>query len=156
MFKINLITVGDIKEKYLKDAISEYSKRISRFATISIIEIKEHIASSSSPKDIEIALEKDALELMKKIKGYAICLDINGKEYTSIEYANYIKNLMLTNSEISIIIGASNGIANIVKEKCRDRISFSKMTFPHQLMRVIFLEQTYRAFTIMNNISYHK
>ena len=91
MFKINLITVGDIKEKYLKDAISEYSKRISRFATISIIEIKEHIASSSSPKDIEIALEKDALELMKKIKGYAICLDINGKEYTSIEYANYIK-----------------------------------------------------------------
>ena len=156
MFKINLIAVGDIKEKYLKDAISEYSKRISRFATISIIEIKEHIASSSSPKDIEIALEKDALELMKKIKGYAICLDINGKEYTSIQYANYIKNLMLTNSEISIIIGASNGIANIVKEKCGDRISFSKMTFPHQLMRVIFLEQTYRAFTILNNISYHK
>ncbi|MBQ8615851.1 MAG: 23S rRNA (pseudouridine(1915)-N(3))-methyltransferase RlmH [Clostridia bacterium] len=156
MLKINLICIGDIKEKYLRDAIAEYSKRISRFADLKIIEIKEHIAQSSSNADICIALKKDAEDILKHIKGYSFCLDINSKMFSSEEFAKKIEKTSLTNSEISFIIGASNGIAEQIKTACNEKISFSPMTFPHQLMRVIFLEQLYRAFTILNNIAYHK
>lgn len=156
MIKINLIAVGDIKEKYLKDAVHEYLKRLSRFADVKITELREHIASSNSQKDIEIALKKDAVEIEKYLKGYIIALDIEGIMLTSIDFSKKIDNLSLKTNEITFIIGASNGIHQSIKEKCNERISFSKMTFPHQLMRVIFLEQLYRAFTIIKNISYHK
>lgn len=156
MIKINLICLGDIKEKYLKDAILEYSKRISRFADLKIIELKEHVATSNNEKDTLIALKKDADEIKKYLKGYIICLDINGKMLSSEEFSKKIEKISLTNSEISFVIGASNGIDENIKQQANEKISFSKMTFPHQLMRVIFLEQTYRAFTILNNISYHK
>ena len=156
MIKINLIAMGDIKEKYLKDAIAEYAKRISRFAELKIIELKENISKSNSEQDTLNALKKDATEILKYVKGYAICLDINGKMLSSEDLAKSIKNLSLKTSEITYIIGASNGLCETVKNACKERISFSKMTFPHQLMRVIFLEQIYRAFTINNNISYHK
>lgn len=156
MIRINLITIGDIKEKYLKDAIAEYSKRISRFAELKIIEIKENVAKSTSDLDIINALKKDATEIKKYIKGYPICLDVKGKMISSEDFAKKIENLSLQTSEISFIIGASNGIHEEIKTICKEKISFSPMTFPHQLMRVIFLEQLYRAFTINNNISYHK
>lgn len=156
MLKINLICMGDIKEKYLKDAIAEYSKRISRFCELKIIELKEHVSSSNNLNDVNKALKKDAEEIMKHIKGYIFCLDINGKMFSSEEFSKKIEKTTLTNSEISFIIGASNGIDNEIKSISNEKISFSPMTFPHQLMRVIFLEQLYRAFTISNNISYHK
>ena len=156
MIKINLITVGDIKENFLKQAIQEYSKRISRFAELKIIEIKENVARSSTSGDIASALKKDATEILKHLKGYPICLDIQGKMQTSEQFAASIKKLCLETNEITFIIGASNGIDESVKGACKQRISFSPMTFPHQLMRVIFLEQLYRAFTILNNIEYHK
>ena len=156
MLKINLISIGDIKENYLKEAIAEYSKRISRFASLKIIEIKEHIAQSNSNPDIINALKKDADEIKKHLKGYSICLDIKGKMISSEEFSKKIENISLSSSEISFIIGASNGIDESIKSLCNERISFSPMTFPHQLMRVIFLEQLYRAFTISNNIAYHK
>lgn len=156
MIKINLIAMGDIKENYLCQAITEYSKRISRFADLKIVELKENNPKSSSPKDILLALEKDATEIEKHLKGYPICLDIDAPQFTSEQFAEKIKNLSLKTSEISFVIGASNGISNTIKQKCKEKISFSKMTFPHQLMRVIFLEQLYRAFTINNNIAYHK
>lgn len=156
MIRINLITIGDIKEKYLKDAIAEYSKRISRFAELKIIEIKENVAKSTSDLDTINALKKDAIEIKKYIKGYPICLDVKGKMISSEDFAKKIENLSLQTSEISFIIGASNGIHEEIKTICKEKISFSPMTFPHQLMRVIFLEQLYRAFTINNNISYHK
>lgn len=156
MIKINLITIGDIKEEYLRQAIQEYSKRISRFADLKIVELKENNPKSVSPKDIEAALEKDAFNIEKHLKGYAICLDINSPQLSSEQFAEKIKNLTLKTSEISFVIGASNGIAERIKQRCNEKLSFSKMTFPHQLMRVIFLEQLYRAFTINNNIAYHK
>lgn len=156
MIKINLITIGDIKETYLKDAIIEYSKRISRFAILNIIELKETIPNSNSEKDIEIALNKDALNIEKHMKGYTFCLDIDGKTFSSEDFSKKIQEISNHDSEISFIIGASNGLSSSLKAKCKERISFSKMTFPHQLMRVIFLEQLYRAFTILNNIAYHK
>ncbi len=156
MIKINLICMGDIKEKYLKDAIGEYSKRISRFADLKIIELKEHVAPSNNFTDIENALKKDAEEMKKHIKGHLFCLDIQGKMLSSEEFSSKINKISLTSSEISFIIGASNGIHDSIKSISNEKISFSPMTFPHQLMRVIFLEQLYRAFTILNNISYHK
>ena len=156
MIKINLICIGDIKEKYLTDAINEYSKRISRFANLKIIELKEQVAKTNNNLDILNALKKDATEIAKHIKGYPICLDVQGDMISSEQFAKKIEKTTLTNSEITFIIGASNGIHQEIKDICKEKISFSKMTFPHQLMRVIFLEQLYRAFTILNNISYHK
>lgn len=148
--------MGDIKEKYLREAIEEYSKRISRFASLKIIEIKENISKTNNALDIQNALKKDAIEINKHIKGLPICLDIQGEMLSSEQFAKKIEKTSLINSEISFIIGASNGIHQEIKNICKQKISFSKMTFPHQLMRVIFLEQLYRAFTILNNISYHK
>lgn len=156
MLKINLVCLGDIKENYLKDAIKEYSKRIQKFASLNIIELKENVAKSNGEKDIMLALDKDAIQIEKYLKGHTICLDINATQMTSEEFSKHISKLTLTNSEITFIIGASNGIAEHIKSSCNERMSFSKMTFPHQLMRVIFLEQLYRAFTIINNIAYHK
>lgn len=156
MLKINLITMGDIKEKYLKDAIQEYAKRISRFAELKIIELKENAPKSNSASEITNCLKKDAEEIKKHLKGHLICLDIAGKQISSEEFADRIQKISLTSSEISFIIGASNGIHDKIKSLCHEKISFSRMTFPHQLMRVIFLEQLYRSFTIINNISYHK
>ena len=156
MLKINLITIGDIKEKYLKEAIAEYSKRLSRFCQLKIVEIKENISRSANSQDITNALKKDAEQIIQHINGYSICLDINGKMYSSEQLADKVKKLMLTTGEISFIIGASNGLHDEIKNLCKEKISFSPMTFPHQLMRVIFLEQLYRTFTIINNISYHK
>lgn len=156
MIKINLICIGDIKEKYLRDAISEYSKRITRFADLKIIELKEHVAPSSSDADVSKALLKDAEEMKKHIKGHVFCLDIKGKMFNSEDFSKKIEKTSLISGEISFIIGASNGIHESIKLLCNEKISFSPMTFPHQLMRVIFLEQLYRAFTILNNIAYHK
>ena len=156
MLKINLIAIGDIKEKYLKDAINEYLKRLTRFAEVKIIELKENNPKSNSPAEIKSALQKDKREIEKHIKGYCVCLDIEGKMLRSEEFSKSIEKIFINNSEISFIIGASNGLDEELKSRCNLRLSFSKMTFPHQLMRVIFLEQLYRAFTISNNISYHK
>ena len=156
MIKINLICLGDIKENYLKNAIEEYSKRISRFANLKIVELKENVAKSNHENDVLSALKKDAEEIKKHISGYPICLDINGQMFSSPQFAQKIENLSLTNGEICFVIGASNGLTDEIKNLCKEKLSFSKMTFPHQLMRVIFLEQLYRAFTILNNVPYHK
>ena len=156
MLKINLIAIGDIKEKYLKDAINEYLKRLTRFAEVKIIELKENNPKSNYPAEIKSALQKDKTEIEQHRKGYCVCLDIEGKMITSEDFSKTIEKISINNSEISFIIGASNGLDEELKSRCNLRLSFSKMTFPHQLMRVIFLEQLYRAFTISNNISYHK
>ncbi len=156
MIKINIIAVGDIKEKYLKEAIDEYSKRLTRFCELKIIELKENVAYDNSNKSIEQALIKDATIIEKYLKGYVIALCVEGGAITSTDFANKIKKISLTNSEISFIIGASNGLHDSIKNISNEKISFSYLTFPHQLMRVILLEQLYRAFTIINNISYHK
>lgn len=156
MLKINLICMGDIKENFYKDAIAEYSKRISRFAQLKIVELKENVARTNAENDVVAALNKDAIEIKKHLSGHPICLDIGGKMMDSVEFAKHLEKLSLTNGEISFVIGASNGLAQEIKNLCKEKLSFSKMTFPHQLIRVIFLEQLYRAFTILNNIAYHK
>lgn len=151
MIKINLLVIGDIKEKFYTEAINEYKKRLTRFCNLNLIEIKESI-----DKNPQIALKKDETNLKPYLKGYVVALAIEGKTITSTELAQKISKLSLVNSELTFIIGASNGLSNGIKQQANELMSFSALTFPHQLMRVIFLEQLYRSFTIINNISYHK
>ena len=151
MIKINLLVIGDIKEKFYTEAINEYKKRLTRFCNLNVIEIKESI-----DKNPQIALKKDETNLKPYLKGYVVALAIEGKTITSTELAQKISKLSLVNSELTFIIGASNGLSNGIKQQANELMSFSALTFPHQLMRVIFLEQLYRSFTIINNISYHK
>ena len=150
---IKLITVGSIKEKYLQEAIKEYSKRLQKYTNLEIIEIKDE-GLVEPQKAIE--LESSKIEKHLNNRDYIITLEIEGKEYTSLEFAEKINNILIENSNIVFIIGGSYGLSKSLKEKANMHLSFSKMTFPHQLFRVILLEQIYRAYKINNNESYHK
>ncbi len=144
--KINVIAVGKLKEKFWTDAINEYSKRLSRFAEITVIEIPEGRNIVEEGKNI-----------LKKCSGYVIVTDIEGKALSSKEIADVITNTLNKGiSDFSIIIGGSEGLSEEVKNAADIRISFGKVTYPHQLMRVILFEQIYRAFTIINGLTYHK
>lgn len=150
---MKLITIGQIKENYLKDAIEEYQKRISKYTNMEIIELKdEGLVEEEKAKK----LEAEKIEKHLNDKDYIITLEIEGKEYTSLEFAEKLRNIQIENSNIVFIIGGSYGLADSIKKKAKMHLSFSKMTFPHQLFRVILLEQIYRAFKINNNESYHK
>ncbi len=144
---IKIICLGKIKEKYLQDLIDDYQKRISKYHKIEIIELKE-------VND----LEKEALDILKNIdpKDMVICLDIMGQSYTSLEFAKLIDESFIKYSNITFIIGSSEGLSKKVKDKAHKLLSFSKMTFPHGLFRGILLEQIYRSFKILNNEKYHK
>lgn len=156
--KINLIVVGKIKEKYLKDAIDEYAKRLSKFCSLNIIEVNESVAKVENESNKKKSLEDEAQSIISKLKNeYVIALDIDGKEYSTIEISKKIKEITLKGiSEISFIIGGSYGLDDSVKKRADLRLSFSRLTFPHQLFRVILLEQIYRVFKIINNEPYHK
>ena len=150
---IKIITVGTIKEKYLKEAIEEYKKRISKYTNLEIIELKDEGFVEDNKA---IKLEAEKIEKQINDKDYIITLEIEGKEYTSTEFAEKLRTIQIDHSNITFIIGGSYGLADSIKEKAKLHLSFSKMTFPHQLFRVILLEQIYRSFKINNNESYHK
>ena len=158
MLHINIVCIGKIKETYLKDAIIEYSKRLSKYCMLSIIEVNdEPIPNNASMADEEKIIEVESLKLQNALpKGCNILLDLQGKEYSSTEFASKIESLQLTNSTLNFIIGGSLGTSQGLRNICQERICFSKMTFPHQLMRVFLLEQIYRSFKIINNEKYHK
>ena len=159
MIKINIIAVGKLKEKYLRDAMAEYTKRLSAYAKINIIEVGEYKCSDNPlPAEIAQVLTKEGEQIIAKIpKGsFVIPMCIEGTQKTSEEFSKEIENISLTNSEITFVIGGSFGLSDEVKRLGRLKLSFSKMTFPHQLMRVILLEQVYRALLISNNSKYHK
>lgn len=143
---IKIITVGKIKENYLKEAINDYQKRINKYHKLEIIEIE----------DDNIINKKDRILKYINKKDYLIALDIQGIELTSIELSKKIDNIFINNSNITFIIGGSNGIHDSIKNIVNYKLSFSKMTFPHQLFRLILLEQIYRSFKILNNETYHK
>ena len=154
MISLELICVGKIKEKYLDDAICEYNKRIKPYCNLKITEIKE-----INTLDMNKNLIEEGKNILSYINDndYVITLEIEGKMLDSVAYAKLIENhYTYDNRKIVFVIGSSDGLSNDVKERSNYKLSFSKMTFPHQLMRVIFLEQTYRAFAIINNIKYHK
>ncbi len=149
---IKIICSGKIKENYLKDAIVEYSKRISKYDKLEIIELPDY------DYDLKKTLQKEKENILKNInlKDYNILLDLNGKSYTSLELADKLDKVRITNSNITFIIGGSYGVDEEIKKIVNERISFSKLTFPHQLFRVILLEQIYRCFKIINHEEYHK
>ena len=157
MIKIKLICVGKIKENYFVDAVKEYEKRLSRFCQFQIKEIKEeNFNDNPTESQIKSIIKKEGENILREIKGEVVLLDIQGKEYSSVEFANFLKSNIDKGAEITFIIGGSYGVSEEVKKMATHRISFSKMTFPHTMFRVMLLEQTYRAFTIINGAKYHK
>ena len=150
---IKILCVGKIKEKFFKEAILEYLKRISKYSKIEIIEVSDVDLNNK-----ELNLEKERDNLLKHIndKDYIVTLEIEGKQLTSEEFSNTIDKTLINYPNITFIIGGSYGIHDDIKNKSNLKLSFSKMTFPHQLFRIILLEQIYRAFKIIKNESYHK
>ena len=150
---IKVICVGKIKEKFFSDAIKEYEKRLSKYTKFQIIEVPDEADKSS-----EVSMKKESESIFKYItdKDYVITMEIDGKELSSVELANKIDSLFQSNSNITFIIGGSNGLDKSVNLRSNYALSFSKLTFPHQLFRIILLEQIYRSFKIINNESYHK
>ena len=160
MINITLITVGKIKEKYFTDAIAEYSKRLGRYCKLNIIELKdEPTPDNPSENERQQVLKKEGARILEKIPKscYVVPLCIEGKQKTSEELSDFIQKTATDGyNEIVFIIGGSMGICDEVKNKADFKLSFSKMTFPHQLMRVVLLEQIYRAFNIADGGKYHK
>ena len=158
--EINIISVGKIKEDYFKKAIEEYEKRLKAYCRVNFIELKDESEGKNlSDKDIDIILDKEGKRILEKIKerSFIIVLDILGRSIDSVEFSKKINDIMLDGiSSIDFIIGGSLGISQEVKYKANYSLSFSKFTFPHKLMKVILMEQIYRAFTIINNKTYHK
>lgn len=153
---IYIVCVGKIKDKYIIDGISEFKKRMQAFANLEIIELKEF----SKEDNIQLSIKKESDEILKtlsKLNSYEILLDLNGKEFDSVAMSNYIENLKTKGvSSISFIIGGSDGVNEELKKKVDLKLKFSNFTFPHQLIRLILMEQIYRWFSISNNIKYHK
>ena len=145
MKKIRLVVVGKLKEKFFTDACAEYLKRLSRFAKVEIKELAEGVSPDAETADI-----------LRAVRGYTIALAIEGEKYSSEKLANKLQKLCDAGKEISFIIGSSCGLSNDVKQSADCLMSFSDMTFPHQLMRVILAEQVYRAFMINSGATYHK
>ena len=157
--KITVLTVGKIKEKYLRDAIAEYTKRLSRYCKLETIEVAdEKTPDNASENAEEMIRQKEAERLLKYIRedAYLITLEIGGKQLTSEEFSEKIEKLGIQGtSHIIFVIGGSIGIGKAVLKKSDYALSFSKMTFPHQLMRVILLEQIYRGYRIISGEPYH-
>ena len=159
MLNINIICIGKIKEKYLKDAIDEYSKRLSKYCKLSILEVPdEKIPDKLYPSLEENIKEKECNAIIKNLKkdSFIIALDLKGKEFTSESFSKELENISMQKSNITFIIGGSLGLTNELLHLCDLKICFSKMTFPHQLIRVFLLEQIFRAFKIQNNETYHR
>jgi len=158
--KITIVSVGKIKEKYLKDAIAEYTKRLGKYCKLEIIEVADEMTPDHASEIVENAIrDKEGERILKNIKddAFVITLEINGKLLSSEELADKIDTLGVQGtSHIVFIIGGSIGLGTRVLQRSDFRLSFSKMTFPHQLMRVILLEQIYRSYRIINGEPYHK
>jgi 23S rRNA (pseudouridine1915-N3)-methyltransferase len=157
---ISIISVGKLKEKYLKDGIDEYKKRLSRYCSIEMIEVSDEKAPESlSLKEEEQIKDKEGQSILKYIKDntYVVALDLKGKMLSSEELSEFLGDLGVSgNSNIAFIIGGSLGLSKEVLSRANYKLCFSKMTFPHQLMRLILLEQVYRGFRIMKGEPYHK
>lgn len=150
---IKIIVLGKIKEQYLKDIINDYIKRISKYTRLEIVELDDY-----KDNDVKVCLSKEKELILRKLndKDNLVILDINGKEMDSVKFSKFIEKELSFNSNITFLIGSSNGIDESIKTLTNKKVSFSKMTFPHGLFRSMLLEQIYRSFKILNNETYHK
>lgn len=157
MITVNLVCVGSVKEIFYKNAVEEYLKRLKKFCKVNVIEVPEY-KNSAKVNDtiIETIKQQESISLEKHFSGYTILLDKSGQALTSEQLASKINQLSFNYSTITFIIGGSFGVSEELKKQVNYILSFSNFTFPHQLMRVVLAEQIYRAFTINNNITYHK
>ena len=160
MLHINIICVGKIKEKYLQDAIQEYSKSLSKYCSLNIVELNdEKVPQNLNDSIINQIKEKESNNIISHIdkNSYVLALDLKGKQYSSEDFSEKINNIALNcSSSITFIIGGTLGLSQNVLNNSNELICFSKMTFPHQLIRVFLLEQIFRAFKISNNETYHR
>ena len=150
---MKIVCVGKIKEYFYKEAIKEYLKRLSKYTNLELIEVNDYDLNNKN-----LTLIKEGEDILKIIndKDYVITLENDGKELSSIELSDKLKDTLIINSNIVFIIGGSYGLSDKVKQRSNYKLSFSKLTFPHQLFRIILLEQIYRSFKIISNESYHK
>ncbi len=160
MMKLTLVTVGKLKEKYWVQAVDEYKKRISKYAKIELIEVPDEKESNNAgEKDIEHIKNKEAERILSKIKDnqHVVTLEIHGKTYTSEKLADEYQRWMNTGrSDVVFVIGGSNGLGEAVKKRSDQEISFGTLTYPHQMMKVMLLEQLFRVNKILRNETYHK
>ncbi|MBO6108453.1 MAG: 23S rRNA (pseudouridine(1915)-N(3))-methyltransferase RlmH [Eubacterium sp.] len=158
--KIKILSVGKIKEPFMREAIAEYSKRLSKYCTLEICEVDDEKTPDNAGEKANERIRAAEAERLKKLipdDAYVVALAIGGREYTSVEFADGIDRLGIDGvSQIVFIIGGSIGLSEEILENADERMSFSRLTFPHQLMRVILLEQIYRAFRIIKGEPYHK
>lgn len=155
---VKLIVIGKLKEEYLRSACAEYIKRLSRYCTLEVHELEEcRLSDSPSEKEISAALDKEAERIMKYAKGFIIPMCIEGRQMTSPELSQTVSDAGVNGfSTVTFIIGSSYGLSQKIKSMGNIRLSMSKMTFPHQLARVMLLEQIYRSFCIAEGSKYHK
>ena len=159
MLTINIVCIGKIKEKYFKDAIDEYSKRLSKYCKLNIVELPDEKIPEKINTNIENDIKsKECTNMINHIKkdSYIICLDLNGKEFSSEQFSKKIEDISMESSQITFVIGGSLGLNQEILSLANQKICFSKMTFPHQLIRVFLLEQIFRAFKISNGETYHR
>lgn len=159
MLNVNLICVGSLKEKFFSDAVNEYKKRLSRYCKFNIIELpEEKISDQETQSAIEKTLFKEGERILQKISksDYVIAMCIEGKQLSSEELSNKLSDISMTSGTLDFVIGGSWGLSDDVKRRADFKLSVSKMTFPHQLFRVMLCEQIYRAFSITANAKYHK
>jgi 23S rRNA (pseudouridine1915-N3)-methyltransferase len=157
--KLTVITIGTLKEDYLRDAVSEYEKRLMQYAKLDEISLKEEpVRNEDDPSSIAKALDAEADRVISAIPkdSYKIALCVEGKQFTSEQLAGIVKDAADARGKLTLIIGSSHGLSERVKAECDLRLSVSKMTFPHQLMRVVLYEAIYRSFTIIAGKKYHK
>lgn len=158
--KINIISIGKIKEKYLQEGINEYLKRLQSYCEVSLLEVSdESLPEKPNTSHINMAINKEGQKVLKIIKNtdYVIALDLNKKQYTSLEFASYLKDkFVIGKSKLTFVIGGSYGLSDELKKRANDSISLSNLTFLHQMTKLILLEQIYRSFKINNNEVYHK
>lgn len=157
MIKVNLVAVGKVKEKYFSDGILEYTKRLSKFCEFNLVEIAEENYNKVDDALINQIKEKEGEKILSALKGHVIAMAIEGKKLTSEKFANRIKQLTDSGKGvITFVIGGSYGLSDAVKKRADELLSFSDMTFPHTLFRLMLSEQIYRAFSIINGSAYHK
>ena len=159
MISVKIISVGNLKEAYLRDAAAEYEKRLGGFCRFTAVALKEErIPDSPSQNEIDSALKKEAEKILEQLpkRAYKIAMCVEGDQLSSEGLAKKIDSAGTTHGEICFVIGSSHGLDPSVKQACDTRLSISKLTFPHQLMRVILLEAVYRAFNIIKGTHYHK
>lgn len=159
MLTINILCIGKIKENFFKDAINEYSKRLSKYCKLNILELPDEKIPDKTNSSIENEIKsKECNNIIDHLKkdSYIICLDLKGKELTSEQFSKNIENISMQSSQITFVIGGSLGLTEKILNLSNQKICFSKMTYPHQLIRIFLLEQIYRAFKISNGETYHK